>query len=104
MFIPYANYKGAVQPAHPRSLISVVVFRYLDSIRHIVAISEILDSICSRAGRFESYLVATPEGKFSRDVARISPDPDPEILLAVKLYFRVRNAGYRKHFQRVDTD
>ena len=30
--MPYANNKGADQPVHPRSLISAVVVRYLDSI------------------------------------------------------------------------
>ena len=32
MFMPYANNKGADQPAHPRSLISAFVVRCLDSI------------------------------------------------------------------------
>ena len=30
-----------------------------------------LASLCSWAGRFESYLLATPEGRFSRDVAQL---------------------------------
>ena len=30
--MPYANNKGADQPAHPRSLISAFVVRYVDSI------------------------------------------------------------------------
>ena len=30
-----------------------------------------LASLCSRADRFESYLVANPEGRFSRDVAQM---------------------------------
>ena len=30
--MPYANNKGADQPAHPRSLISTFVVRYLNSI------------------------------------------------------------------------
>ena len=29
LFLPYANNKGADQPAHPRSLISAFVVRYL---------------------------------------------------------------------------
>ena len=36
--MPYANNKGADQPAHPRSLISTFVVRCLDSI-----ISQFLD-------------------------------------------------------------
>ena len=38
---PYANYKGADQPAHPRSLISTFVVRCLDSVIPLLAISEI---------------------------------------------------------------
>ena len=36
LFIPYANNKGAYQPAHPRSLISAFVVHYLDSTIHIL--------------------------------------------------------------------
>ena len=39
--MPYANNKGADQPAHPRSLISAFVVRCLDSIIPLVSISEI---------------------------------------------------------------
>ena len=39
--MPYANNKGADQPAHPRSLISTFVVRCLDSIVPPVSISEI---------------------------------------------------------------
>ena len=41
LFLPYANNKGADQPAHPRSLISTFVVRYLDRIIPILAIAEI---------------------------------------------------------------
>ena len=40
-FMPYANNKAADQPVHPRSLISYLVVRYLDSIIPILAKSEI---------------------------------------------------------------
>ena len=39
--MPYANNKGADQPAHPRSLISAFVVRCLDSTIPPVSISEI---------------------------------------------------------------
>ena len=39
--MPYANKKGADQPAHPRSLISAFVFRCLDSIISLDSIAEI---------------------------------------------------------------
>ena len=41
MFMPYANNKGADQPAHPRSLISAFVVRCLDGIIPLLAIAEI---------------------------------------------------------------
>ena len=41
LFMAYANNKGADQPAHPRSLISTFVVRFLDSIIPLLAISEI---------------------------------------------------------------
>ena len=39
--LPYANNKGADQPAHPRSLISAFVVRFLDSVIPLVSISKI---------------------------------------------------------------
>ena len=39
--LPYANNKGADQPAHSRSLISTFVIRCLDSIIPLVSICEI---------------------------------------------------------------
>ena len=39
--MPYANNKGADQPAHPRNLISAFVVRSLDSIISLVSRSEI---------------------------------------------------------------
>ena len=39
--MPYANNKGADQPAHPRSLISAFVVRYLDKIISLVSRAEI---------------------------------------------------------------
>ena len=73
-FLPYANNKGADQPAHPRSLISAFVIHCLDSIIPLLAIAEIwtLASLCSWAVWFESYLVANPKDRFSRNVAHMS--------------------------------
>ena len=52
--MPHANNKGADQPAHPRSLSSAFVFRYLDSIIPILAKSKIsrlkLASVAAQAG------------------------------------------------------
>ena len=41
LFVPYANNKGADQPAHLRSLTSTFVARCLDSIIPLVAIAKI---------------------------------------------------------------
>ena len=62
-FMSYANNKGADQPAHPRSLISAFVVRWLDSIISLDSIAEnfkILASFCGCAGRFVSGLVGNP--------------------------------------------
>ena len=40
LFLPYANNKGADQPAHPRSLISTFVVHCLDSIIPLLSISK----------------------------------------------------------------
>ena len=40
-FMPYANNKGANQPAHPRSPISTFAVRCMDSIISILAKSKI---------------------------------------------------------------
>ena len=71
--LPYANNKGADQPARPCSLISAFVVHYVDSIIPILAKSEIsrLADLCSWAGWFESYLVGDPEDRFSCDEARM---------------------------------
>ena len=72
--MPYANNKGADQPAHPRSLISTFTVCFLDNKILILAEFKLKTpaSLCSRAGLFESYLVANPpEDRFFRDVAWI---------------------------------
>ena len=71
LFMPYANNKGADQPAHPRCLISVFVDRCLGSIipRFYTRNFKLLPSVCDCAGRFKSTLVENPEDRFSRDEA-----------------------------------
>ena len=39
--MPYANNKGADQPAHPRSLISAFVVRCLDSVMPVLGKSKV---------------------------------------------------------------
>ena len=62
---PYANNKGADQPAHPRSLISTFFVHCLDNIIPLVSISEI--SAGSNLPRAKK-----PEDSFSRDEAHMS--------------------------------
>ena len=50
LFLPYANDKGADQPAHPHSLISTFVVRCLDRIIRLVSISKISVSVTEQAG------------------------------------------------------
>ena len=61
LFIHYANNKDADQPAHPHSLISTFIVRCLDSTNYTSTCYfqsfKTLASLCSWAGRFESYLV-----------------------------------------------
>ena len=70
----FANNTGADQPAHPRSLISAYVIRFLKSIISKLASREIfnfLASLCSLGDWFESYFVGNLEDRFSRDEAQI---------------------------------
>ena len=69
LFMPYANNKGADQPAHPRNLISTFVFHCLDtcSIISLVSITEIsslqLVSVAEQAGLSLTWL-QTPKTCF----------------------------------------
>ena len=69
LFMPYANNKGADQPAHPRSLISAFVVRFIDtcSMMSLVSVSEIailyLASVAVQAG-FCLILSPTPKTGF----------------------------------------
>ena len=72
--MPYANNKGADQPAHPRSLISTFVVRCLDSMICILARSKVsrfwLVSVAEQAGLNLTWS-KIPEDTFSRDVAQL---------------------------------
>ena len=48
--MPYANNKGEVQPVHLRSLISIFVVRRLDSMKCILAVSNVSASVAEQAG------------------------------------------------------
>ena len=71
--MPYANNKGADQPAQAHSLISAFVVGCLDSIISPVSNHNFmpLSCFCGCAGQFESYLVANTEDRFSRNKAHI---------------------------------
>ena len=66
--MPYANNKGADQPANPCSLISAVVVRCLDSVMSLVSeikISRLL--LASVAEQASLTWSETPEDTFSHD-------------------------------------
>ena len=71
---PYANNKGAYQPAHPRSLISAFIIHCLDSIIPLVSIPEIssiyITSVAVQAGLSLPWS-QTPEERLSRDAAQL---------------------------------
>ena len=74
LFLPYANNKGADQPAQMWRLISAFVVHCIDSIIPILAKSnnfKTLASLCSWACWFESSLVGNHEDRFSCDIAHI---------------------------------
>ena len=72
--MPYANNKGADQPAHLRSLISTFVVRCLDSMICIFAISKVsrfyLASVAKQAGLNLTWS-KIPKDTFSRDKAHL---------------------------------
>ena len=71
LFLPYANNKGADQPAHMRSLDSAFVIGCLGSSFYMQNLKP-LASLCSCADRFVPYLVAIPEDRFSRGLAKLT--------------------------------
>ena len=72
--MPYANNKGADQPAHPHSLISTFVVCCLDSMICILAIFKVsgfyLASVAEQAGLNLTWLKIA-EDTFSRDVLQL---------------------------------
>ena len=72
--LSYANNNGAVQPAHPRSLISAFIVRCLDSIMSLVSVTKIssltLASVAEQSG-LSLTLSETPEDTFSNDEAQL---------------------------------
>ena len=74
LFLPYANNKGADQPAHPHSLIIAFVICCLDSIIPPVSMSEIsslyIASVAAQAGLSLPWL-QTPNDRFSCDEAQM---------------------------------
>ena len=72
--MPYANNKGADQPAHPRSLISTFLVSFLDRIIPLVSISKISSLQLVSVAEQVSLCLAwseTPEDTFSHGVAQM---------------------------------
>ena len=77
--MPYANNKGADQPAHPRSLISAFVVRCQDRMIRLVYISEISRVQLVFVAEQVSLCLAwseSPEDTFSHGVAHMQIFPD----------------------------
>ena len=73
--IAYANNKGADQPAHPRSLISAFVVRWLDSAMSLVSVTKIASLMLARVAELAGLSLTrsqTPEDTFSHDEAHMS--------------------------------
>ena len=66
----YANNKVADQPAHPRSLVSIFVFRCLDSVMSLVHVTKMLASVAEQASLSLTWS-ETPEDTFSHDEAQM---------------------------------
>ena len=72
--MPYANNKGADQPAHPRSLISAFVVRCLYSVKSLVSVTKISSLMLASVAEQVSLSLTwseTPEDTFSHDEAHI---------------------------------
>ena len=72
--MPYANNKGADQPAHPRSLISAFIVRCLYSVMSLVSVIEISSLMVASVAEQASLSLTwseTPEDTFSHDEAQI---------------------------------
>ena len=66
----FTNNTGADQPAHPHSLISAFVIRYLESIICKLATGEIRATLSSWGDWFETRFVGNLEDTFSHDEAQ----------------------------------
>ena len=70
----YANNKGEDQPAHPRSLISALVVRCLDSVMTLVSVTKISSLLLASVAEQASLSLTwseTPEDTFSHDEAHL---------------------------------
>ena len=70
----FANNKGADQPAHPRSLISAFVVRWLDSVMSLVSVTKISSLILASVAEQASLSLTwseTLEDTFSHNEANM---------------------------------
>ena len=70
-FMPYANNKGADQPAYPSSLISTFIICCLNIITHFVAISDVLRFLVAFVADQAGLSCRHPKKDFSRDAALV---------------------------------
>ena len=70
----HANNKGADQPVHPRSLVSAIVVRCLDSVMSLVSVTKISSLMLASVAEQASLSLTwseTPEDTFSYDKSQI---------------------------------
>ena len=70
----YANNRGADQPAHPRSLISAVVVRCLDSVMSLGSVTKISSLMLASVAEQASLSLTwseIPEDTFSHDETQL---------------------------------
>ena len=103
--MPYANNKGADQPAHPRSLISAYIVHCLDSIISLDSIAEIsrlqLASVAAQAGLCLAWWEA-PEDTFSHDIAHLYLFSECHAKLMLVCLF-CSNVAFQQCFSHIST-
>ena len=88
LFMQYANNKGADQPAHPPLLFTA----WYNTSSFDIQNFKPLASLCSLAGRFESYRLKNPEDRFSRNDAKLSFSLFDFYFYCYSIHFRIFRA------------
>ena len=71
LFMPYANNKGADQPAQSNQRLCCSLPRLYNILSFYIRNFKPLASFCGCAGPFESYVVENPKDRFSYEEAQM---------------------------------